>query len=268
MKNYHHDIIIYSSSGINILVCNSRGQNFEIVAIACSIVRKAKFTPVVRYKGGFVHVKIAECSKEDIPWGAREFDTIFKYLIKTYDSPYDKTIFVHAHDLSGHYTTNVTTQLQTLLQSKYFENEDYGDVYNMFIKRPINHINNRYSITLYGRDYFSVGLELTRNTSMQKPFYDTIDQCYRNGILETIVTRSSSFFISKKFIRYYTKDDYLKFVHNMHQLGSRHFNSSKYNQILAESIERMVQIILARRCVRKPIPYIPGFGNESISPCC
>ena len=248
------------------IIVIEKSLSFEIIALACDTVKKYPFTPYTKFKNRNLYAKVLQCDQKHIPWAASEFTTLFSYLAGSYASSNKKMIFIHAHDISEHYSIPIMEQIGYLLDTEYFYKEDYGDVFPMYIKRPIIKTEDGYSITLYEEDYFRLAMELTQGTSMQEAFYQTINNCYIDGINQTIVTQSATFFISKKFQHYYSINDYWTFTQNIHKIISKQNNDTKYNHFIGEVIERILQIILSRRCVPHQTP--DELGIAQISTCC
>jgi hypothetical protein len=55
------------------------------------------------------------------------------FLISVYDHPLAKKyIFIHAHELSGHYPRSIFDQIHDLVSSTYFQENQYGGVFGFY----------------------------------------------------------------------------------------------------------------------------------------
>ncbi|OHS93764.1 hypothetical protein TRFO_11554 [Tritrichomonas foetus] len=244
-------------------------HDFDIISFGCDVAKKHKFIPKWTIdENNFIESNIVQCNPNNTAFGAREFDSLFTYFYNHYDDLRNKTIFTHAHDRSHHYPTPPLKQVAKLVKTQYFYETDYGEYFPWYIRRPITQTNDQYlaQITLYKRDYVPIMFTILEGTELMKDeFNKTLQQCLKDGHPNTIVTRSSSFFVWRDTIRHYPRNDYLKLVENIHH----HIQTTKiprYSHLMSEYLERTLQLLLARRCVRNQPP--PELGKESISNCC
>ncbi|OHT08514.1 hypothetical protein TRFO_22933 [Tritrichomonas foetus] len=270
---HDHFFIIPNNLSVFLATKSNKAQmfmlqnDFSIVGLGCDIAKKHKFTSLWKIDDEtYIKAYVAQCNPNNTRFGAREFDTIFLYLRDHYDELRNKTIFTHAHDESPHYPGPPLGQISKLIKTKYFHEEQYGEFYPFYIRRPLIKTENETKITLYQVDFVPLILEIMEGTKvMKKAFNDTLNDCVKQGIKDTIVTRSSSFFISREFVHYFPKSDYFTLIENIHN-HIRARNSTSYNHLFGEYLERAIQIMLARRCVRVVPP--PELGKERIVNCC
>ncbi|OHT12086.1 hypothetical protein TRFO_03704 [Tritrichomonas foetus] len=242
--------------------------NYKILAMSCQINgTTAIFTNSWQVDDrNEIEANLIECNHDYIKFGGREFDTMFAWMYDNYDNLPDKLIFIHAHDQSPHYPYEPMYQISKLLQTKYFYDNDYGEVFKYYIGRPLMKENGSCVITLYLKNFVPDILEILEGTTMKQIFYKTLEECYENGVRILCVTRSSTFFISKDFIHFYPREDYKKVRENIHKYVKMRDMDEQQNHLLSEYIERVVQIIFSRRCQNKDAPEY--LNPLDINYCC
>lgn len=76
------------------------------------------------------------CSPETNLIDCHEAVPMLDFLINNYEKPLaHKYIFIHGHDRAWHHPTSIFTQLRYLINSSYFQNQEFGGIYNQFYAR-------------------------------------------------------------------------------------------------------------------------------------
>ncbi|OHS93763.1 hypothetical protein TRFO_11550 [Tritrichomonas foetus] len=234
----------------------------QVVASACDIMKKHQFTPYFDINGKIIKGIVEQCEEQDLKWDAYEASTMLKYIIKNYDNLPSKIIFIHAHDFGGiQYPQNVSKQIKRLVSLDYFKNNEYGEVFSIFLRLNIQKWENSTKICLYHKaielfedDMIDVFIRLVNGTKFLNRFLKTLDQCEK----EIIVTRCSTFFVDSKRLLKYPKEDYIRFVENIHKVIEQRGLTKQQSYRVSEVIERCWQLLFGEICSPNEVPWSLG----------
>ncbi|OHS94853.1 hypothetical protein TRFO_10766 [Tritrichomonas foetus] len=239
----------------------------HVVASACDIIKKQKFTPYFNISGKILKATVEQCDPAYLKCDAYEASSMISYIIKNYEKLPKKIIFIHAHDLAGsQYPRNITGQVSTLVETDYFKKNEYGDVFPHKINRPIYNctVNCTYpkKIPLYREDMVEMFAHVINGTKFMDTYLKTISGCKGH----VSVTRSSTFFVTSNRLLKYPKKDYERFLDNIHNYIMARGGTKRQSYRVSEAIERSWQLLFGEKCGGDVFP--PSLGKMNVVWCC
>lgn len=182
--------------------------------------------------------------------GIREGGMMIDFFMKFYNNPIAKKyIFIHAHDRSWHYKTNVFDRINYIVNTQYFQNRDFGAIFCKY-------------------NYFGIDKNDMLNMEGVRPVDDYLKQ-YNENIKYTIDTQineqhispcCSTFFITPEVIKYQKYDfyrilkmhlvDYVIMKSDNNPNDDENFNHNRWAAIWLESMWH--QLFNVKRMVYPP----------------
>jgi hypothetical protein len=159
-----------------------------------------------------------KCHPETNSIDCKEAVPMLEFLIKTWDQPLaHKYIFVHAHEFSWHYPRSVFSQIQDLIKTSYFRDNDIGGVFPDFREGP------------YEPEMDAIYEYVFRNTSMPPKLY----QKWNNRPC------CSTFFVNSDLVRTRGVDEYKLIISRLRQWSRE--NPNAYGRDAAYFCSRILE---------------------------
>lgn len=166
--------------------------------------------------------------------GIREGGMMIDFFMKYYDKPLAKKyIFIHAHDTSWHYLTDIWDRLDYIVTTDYYKNNDFGSIFCMY-------------------NYFGLDENDKLNMIGVKPVDDYLKKFGIPFTIETQIKEKhmspccSTFFITPEVIQYQKYDfwrilkihlvDYVIMKTNNNPEDDEAFNHNRWAAIWLESM--------------------------------
>lgn len=190
-----------------------------------------------------------ECNMSTNWKGIREGGMMIDFFLKFYNNPIaSKYIFIHSHDTSWHYKTNVFDRINYIVNTKYYKNNEYGGIFCKY-------------------NYFGIDKNDLLNMEGVRPVDDYLKQFKEvKYAIDTQIEEKhmspccSTFFITPNIIKSQTFDFYRKLkIHlmnyvimksNNNENDDEVFNHNRWAAIWLESMWH--QLFNAKRVVFPP----------------